>query len=379
MPRIGLNAHLLAHGGSYRNAGVSRYIAKLMAHLPQVDPDTEYVAFWGGGVDAPPTWRICPSPWRTRWPPARIAWEQLCQPIAARRAGLHLLHAPVYVGPLLGKCPLVITVHDLSFFRYPHLFRPFNRRYLQHFACWSASRARRIIAVSQSTARDVIEWLRVPEEKVVVVPNGVDEEMRPRAEAELELFRLGHGLPPKMILFLGTLEPRKNIPTLLAAYAELRRRGYVEHTLILAGARGWYYEEIDRTIERLCLGDKVRFVGYVPTEELSLWYSAADLFVYPALYEGFGLPPLEAMACGTPVVVSNVSSLPEVVGEAGLTADPRDPHALAEAMARALVDSALRARLRQDGLARAATYSWRVTAERTAQVYHQTLDEAAYG
>lgn len=178
-----------------------------------------------------------------------------------------------------------------------------------------------------------------------------------------------------MILFLGTLEPRKNIVTLLEAYALLRRRKGFAHRLVIAGGKGWYYKEIDAAVERLGLRGEVFFPGFVPQDELALWYAAADLFVYPALYEGFGLPPLEAMACGTPVVVSSASSLPEVVGDAGLLVDPHDPAALAQAMLAVLDDPARHQALRQAGLARASAFSWRAAAQGTAAVYHQILGD----
>jgi len=186
--------------------------------------------------------------------------------------------------------------------------------------------------------------------------------------------RRRHGLPEPMILYLGTLEPRKNLPRLLEAYALLRRRPGVRHRLVLAGGRGWYYDEIRAAVERLGLRDEVLFPGYVPEEDKPLWYSAADLFVYPSLYEGFGLPPLEAMACGTPVVVSNTSSLPEVVGEAGLCVDPLDPEALARAMLALISDRERHRAYREAGLARARAFTWRTTAARTAALYHAVLE-----
>jgi glycosyltransferase involved in cell wall biosynthesis len=209
---------------------------------------------------------------------------------------------------------------------------------------------------------------------VTVVPNGVGDEMQPLDPARVAAHRAARGLPERLILFLGTLEPRKNVLTLLEAFSLLCRRPGFAHTLVIAGGKGWYYQEIETAVERLGLRERVIFAGFVPQEELPLWYNAADLFVYPSLYEGFGLPPLEAMACGTPVITSNTSALPEVVADAGLMVDPLDAAALAEAMAALLDDPEARRALRAAGLRQAASFSWRETAQRTATVYHRILE-----
>jgi len=373
-PRIGLNAHLLSLQHGYRSAGVSRYIHYLLRYLPQVDRRAEYVAFVGDARAHYEGWQMRAPLWPTGDPLRRILWEQLVQPLATRRAKLDLLHAPVYVGPLCKPCLLAVTIHDLSFYIYPEFFRPFQRRYLQHFTRWTSKRADQIIAVSESTRRDVIRFLGVAPDRVVTIPNGVEEIFRPLGRARLEAFRRRNGLPERMILFLGTLEPRKNLLVLLEAYALLRQRG-AQEMLVVAGGKGWYYESVYATVERLGLRRWVIFPGYVPWEELPLWYNAAELFVYPSLYEGFGLPPLEAMACGVPVVVSNVSSLPEVVGEAGVLVDPQDPQGLAVAMEELLADPARRRELAEAGLARARSFSWERTALQTAQLYHRMLGE----
>jgi glycosyltransferase involved in cell wall biosynthesis len=235
--------------------------------------------------------------------------------------------------------------------------------------------AEAVIAVSESTKRDALQLFGLPQEKVIAIPNGVDDRMKSiQDHGAIEALRQRYDLPKKMLLFLGTLEPRKNILTLLEAYALLRQRPTVSHELVIAGGQGWYYEEIYQAVERLGLEGSVRFPGYVPDEELPLWYNAADLFVYPSLYEGFGLPPLEAMACGTPVVVANTSSLPEVVGDAGLMVDPHDPQALAEAIYSVLSNPVRHQRLAEAGQARARNFSWRTTAKKTAALYHRVLE-----
>ncbi|MHB1295839.1 MAG: glycosyltransferase family 4 protein [Anaerolineae bacterium] len=374
-PRVGLNAHLLSLSATYRGAGVSHYIASLLSHLPASDSGLAYVAFLGeeAACAAAQGWEQHVSPWGTGRPAARILWEQLAQPFAARSARLDLLHVPVYVGPLVAPCPIVVTLHDLAFFRYPELFRPPNRLYLQRMTALTVRHAAHVIADSESTRVDAIRLLDISEERITVVPAGVDEVMRPMDDvAGVRALRARYGLPERIILFLGTLEPRKNLPVLLEAYALLRARG-VPHKLVIAGGKGWYYDTIDAAVQRLRLEGDVIFPGFVPQEELPLWYNAAELFVYPSLYEGFGLPPLEAMACGTPVVVSDAPALAEVVGDAGLQVASQDAAGLAEAMARVLDDPACAANLAEAGRRRAQAYSWSVTALRTAQVYHRVL------
>ena len=375
MFRVGLNAQLLSLGESYRGAGLSRYILNLLTYLPQVDGELSYVAFLGDAHARFAGWKQRVSRWPTQNPASRIVWEQIAQPWAAWREKLNLLHAPVYVGPILAPCPIVVTVHDLSFFMHPDLFRPLNRIYLQRFTRRTVGRAVAVIADSESTRTDLVEALGMTKDRVTVIHPGVGDEMRPIDDHQVQAFRRSHGLPERMILFLGTLEPRKNLPALLEAYAIMRTQPGFDHRLVIAGGKGWHYEGIYAQVERLRLRGQVMFPGYVPQTELALWYNAADLFVYPSLYEGFGMPPLEAMACGIPVVVSNVSSLPEVVGDAGLAVDPHDAQGLAAAMLEVLHDRQLHQTLRKAGLARARRYPWKATAVKTARLYHQVLGD----
>lgn len=374
-PRVGLGAQLVSAVESFRNAGVSHYVHNLLLHLPVADPLLDYVAFLPDRTTHYPGWACRGAAWGTRSPLSRILWEQLAQPTAARRERLCLLHAPVNIAPALVSCPVVVTVHDLSFFLFPQFFRPPNRVYQQVFTRATAQNVEHIIAVSQSTRADVCRILGVPPGRVTVVPNGVDAEMRPLSPEQVQAFRVKKGLPERIILFVGTLEPRKNIPNLLEAYSLLRRESRVDHHLVIVGGKGWYFDEIEETSAQLGLGDEVIFPGFVPQAELPYWYNAADLFVFPSLYEGFGLPPLEAMACGTPVIVSTSSSLPEVVGDAGLLVDARDPRSLAEAMRSVAEDRGRREQLALAGLGRARTFSWHETARQTAAVYHRVLGE----
>jgi glycosyltransferase involved in cell wall biosynthesis len=266
-------------------------------------------------------------------------------------------------------------VHDLSFLRFPEAFRPLHRSYLTLVTKASTRRARRIIAVSESTRQDVIAFCGVAPEKVVVVANGVTEvfSLAPEADVRANARRLG--LPDRFLLYLGTLEPRKNLVRLLEAYALLRRmRGPTETPpLVLAGGKGWYYDEILSRVSALALEDVVIFPGYVPQEDLPWYYRAAALFVYPSFFEGFGLPVLEAMACGAPVITTTASSLPEVAGDAALLIEPEDIEGMAMAMNRCLDDPDRVAAMRAAGIRRAAGFSWDKTATATADLYRREL------
>ncbi|MGC8837738.1 MAG: glycosyltransferase family 4 protein [Anaerolineae bacterium] len=372
---VGLNAHLLSTAQNYRAAGISVYIQNLLRHLPLVDGGYRFTAFLNARCGtALEGIRTRATRWPTHTPALRILWEQVAQPLALAREGVDLLHALAFVGPAACPCPFVVTVYDLSFLRFPEAFRPWNRLYLTLFTRLSVRRARRVIAISQHTKRDLIRWLGTPEEKVDVAPCGVGEAFRPLPREQVEAFRKAKGLPPQFFLFVGTLEPRKNLPAALKALRYLLDAGHAPY-LVVVGGRGWGYAEALQSIDRLGLVDHVRLVGFVPTDELVLWYNAATALVYPSLYEGFGMPPLEAMACGLPVVASDRGALPEVVDEAGLLVDPTAPDQLAEALAQVGRDADLRASLRERGLARAQEASWRRTAQETIHAYDKALGQ----
>lgn len=395
---VGLNAHLLSLTQDYRGAGINGHIYQLLRHLPATRLPLHYTAFLHEtGFSAAPvpgepaTTRVADararldvrrSRWNTRRPWRRILWEQSALAVLSRR--LDLLHGLAYAVPLLAACPTVITVHDLSFMRFPDAFRPFNRAYLTFITRSATRRAARVIAVSESTRQDVVRFCGVPADRVVVIPNGVSGAFHPVRPGEAAAFRQRQRLPEHFVLFLGTLEPRKNLLGLLEAYAlwlerrpQPARRHPGRAKLVIAGGKGWYYQEIFERTRALGLAGEVIYPGYIPADELPSWYQAADAFVYPSLFEGFGLPVLEAMASGTPVITSNVSSLPEVAGDAALLVDPHDVAGLADAIDRILGDRALAAGLRDAGLARAASFSWPRAAEATAALYWQTLGGVA--
>jgi glycosyltransferase involved in cell wall biosynthesis len=380
--KIGILAQLLSFNEGYRQAGVSRYIEYLLRYLPEeIDPSNELTVFTGSGARNLARVNQLPSTLRwkwTRWPtnrvPVRILWEQLAAPLVAYSQEMDLLHAPVNVAPFLSRTPIIVTIHDLAFFEYPGQYPGFQRRYLAAMTRASTHRAAKVITVSSFTGADVAERLDVPESKIVAVPNGVDEAFYPRAGTdELTRFREEQRLPDQFLLFVGTLQPRKNLIGLLRAYAMLSESERIP--LFVVGGAGWMYANIFEEVQRLGISDEVWFPGYAASEMLPLWYSAATAFIYPSFYEGFGLPVLEAMACGTPVVTSDRTSLPEVAGDAGLLVDPDDPEDISEAIRTLLTDDTRREQLAQRGLERARQFTWRRTARETMAVYRDVYRE----
>jgi glycosyltransferase involved in cell wall biosynthesis len=373
MSTVGLNAHLLNLSASYRGAGIHRFIHHLLSELPAAAPQYRYVTFLNEAQMASPApaMQMRYTRWPTQKPIARIAWEQTALPLATYTERLDLLHALAFARPLVSRCPIVLTIYDMSFVRMPERFPSFQRRYLQLITQYSARHADAITVISRSTMNDVVQFCGIPPERVRVVYCGVDEQFRPLDRGEIEGFREAKGLPERFILYLGTLEPRKNVAQLVQAYAALPSNSRPK--LIIAGAKGWGYDDVYAAAEQSGAAGDIIFAGYVAQTELPLWYNAAKLFVYPSHYEGFGLPVAEAMACGTPAITSDVSSLPEVAGNAALTVSPTDRQGLTQAIASALCDAPLRTQMRERGLAQAARFTWRRVAEQTAQVYREVL------
>jgi glycosyltransferase involved in cell wall biosynthesis len=372
---IGLNAHLLSLSRGYRAAGINWYIYNLLRHLPNVGNQHRYTAFLGDkkAKQAFPELETKMTFLPTANPAVRIFWEQTVQPVQLLKEGIDLLHSLAFVQPMFLSCPGIITIYDLSFILFPERFHPLKRLYLRWGTHYSARRAQRIIAISASTKRDITQLLGIADKKVDVIPCGVDEDFQPLGNQQaLGDFRRKRHLPERIILFVGTIEPRKNLTALLKGYALLKKRIHPPR-LVVAGAKGWHHEKVLSAVEELDLRADVIFPGYIPQEELPLWYNAAELFIYPSLYEGFGLPPLEAMACGTPVITSNTSSLPEVVGEAGILVNPDSVEEIGEAMQRLLTDNSLRAEMKRKGLDRAREFSWQEAARGTVKVYEQAV------
>ncbi|MEA3334588.1 MAG: glycosyltransferase family 1 protein [Chloroflexota bacterium] len=375
--RVGINGQLLSDGGTYRSAGVSGYIRQLLTHLPSVAPDIQLTAFLPGNSQLSVNGMAVKNSgqWNTRRPLQRILWEQLALPALIDRHDLDLIHGTVNINPIIARCPSVISVHDLSFWHYPKAFPTFQRHYLRTMVPRSVQTATRVIAVSEATRQDVINAWQVSPERIDVVYNGVDEGFEPAPSARVAEFRRQKGLPERFILHLGTLEPRKNLVHLVAAFDRVKSvvPDASNLKLVLAGGKGWGYDSIFEEVAKRNLQQDVLFPGYVPDEELVWWYRAAAVFAYPSMLEGFGLPVLEAMASGTPTVTSMRSSLPEVAGDAAILVDPESQDSLSDALIAILEDQDLADRLVQLGLQQAARFSWQRTAIETAAVYRKAL------
>ncbi len=358
-----------------RESGIGQYIVHLAHWLPRLDPARAYAILHNrkDRVDlagAPNARRL------SLWTPSHHRFEQLALPIELARVRCDMLHSPDFIPPWRGRFRRVITVHDLTFLRYPQFLTAESRRYYNDQIARAVALADHILADSHATKIDLVDMLGVPADKVTVVWLAPDARFRPlpRAEYRPRLDRLG--LPERYLLFVGTFEPRKNVAGLLNAYRALLERGADAPPLALAGRRGWLFDEATARVDRLRLHDRVIFLDVPTDDDLVALYNGASALILPSYYEGFGLPVLEAMSCGTPVVISHRGSLPEIAGKAALVVDdPDDAGALAAAVERILADVALGAQLREKGFARAGEFSWERCARETLAVYSLLLNE----
>ncbi len=276
--------------------------------------------------------------------------------------------------PMPFNGPTVVTVFDLSLHLFPNTHPAYRRRYFERTFYKRLPWAEHFITISQATKNQMVELLNISPEKISVTPLGINPKMKKQPRVDAQIFLSQYGLIfGAYILFVGTLEPRKNIETLLQAYAALPKRLRSQHPLVLAGRKGWRMDHLDSEIRRLGIESTTHLIGYVPLDHLPALYSGATVFVYPSLYEGFGLPPLEAMACGSPVITSNCSSLPEVVGDAGVQVEPRDTNKLREEIEWMLEDTSHRNLFCQRGLERAELFTWKACVEGTVSVYSEVL------
>ena len=388
---IGINAQLLSFSQNYRNGGISRYIRYLLAALANQPGSHEYTIFVNGqdvidhlsevaGKDVmghPGQSQISyvPVSWPESRPISRVAWEQLKLPGLLREKRIDVFHSPANVLPerLPHNCATVVTLHDLVFLRYPRVLTRSKRLYHRVFTMHSLRRATMIIANSNCTKQDAIELADIPANHIRMVYPCIDERFsNVILDEEIESFRQIQGLTSGYLLYLGTLEPRKNITTLIESYAHLRKIYGREEKLVLAGGKGWLFDSIFQRVQELGLESEVLFPGFVSDAEQLLWYHAASSFVYPSLYEGFGMPVTEALACGIPVVTSNISSLPEAGAKLALTVDPHDSEAIARAMNKALTDETLHKECQTQAEKVRQQFSAQRMAEQTVAVYEQS-------
>ena len=376
--RVGLEGRVLTpHIG-----GIGRYALRLIEGLAALTveecPDLELVVF-----TAPQTNRVCLEELRVkvcerfRRCRSTLVRSSLLLAVGGVLEHIDLFHGLEPAGyPILYKLgKAVVTVHDVTPVTLPWAFPPRHRWIVSTALARARTQADVVIVPSAATAEDVRRHLKIGPERITVIPMGCETRFQPTRDAsQAARVRRRYRLPARYMLFVGTLEPRKNLGGLLRAFALFR----AEHSgddvkLVIAGVRGWGQESYDGISDRLELRDHVRYVGFVADEDLPDLYRGAEVFVYPSLYEGFGLPILEAMACGVPVITSNRSSLPEVAGQAALLIEPTQPEALAAAMSAVISDHAQSAELRRRGLARAKDFSWEAVARQTLKVYRTVV------
>jgi glycosyltransferase involved in cell wall biosynthesis len=360
--RIGVNALYLIPGGV---GGTEIYLRSLLPALAEIDARNEYFVFTNRETGADlipkrPNFTCVPQRVRARSRPARILWEQIVLPIAARRLQLDAMLNPGFTAPLLGACPQVTVFHDLQHKRHPEYFRWFDLPFWQFFLYWSAQVSQTVLADSEATAVDLRRFYRLPDAKIRVVPLGVDP-------AFFDLAR--RRTPERFLLAVSTLHPHKNLDGLLRAFAQFRRKR-PDFRLIVCGMHGFFTGPLHELRESLGLGDSVEFPGWIPRTDVLDLYTRAWAFVYPTLFEGFGLPILEALAAGVPAACSSTEPVSGIAGDAALRFNPLDPGAIADAMLAITEDEPLRARLAVDGPTRASHFPWSATAQATLDAIH---------
>jgi glycosyltransferase involved in cell wall biosynthesis len=348
--------------------GVEHYAYQLIKNLAEIDNANEYILYFRTKpqewfYSLPKNFKLKVMPFPKFWTQARLSFEMAASPVDV----LAILASAL---PIYHPKNSVVTVHDIAFEYFPEAFTPFMRRYLVWSTRFAVRHARKIISVSESTKNDLVKTYGLAPEKIEVVHLGLGGGFKPRGYEDVQPVLDSFGLTyKKYILFVGTLQPRKNIVKLVDAYLKLRKENRIEEKLVLAGGKGWLWEPILRKIGQASEKDSVVFLNYLGDNDLKAVLSGASLLTLPSIYEGFGLPPLEAMASGVPVVVSNVSSMPEVVSDAGALVDPNSVDSIAAGLLKVLTDKGLSAQMVEKGLARARLFNWKATAEKTLRLF----------
>lgn len=345
-----------------QKSGFGFYVKNLIDHLEKIDSKNEYVL-------------IAPTTEKDFSTSQRFVWDQFSFPQQAAKEKVDILHQPCFSAPIFYRGKVILTIHDLISHYFPQNMPSGSRLYFSKWMPLTYNRAQKIIAISENTKADIIKLLKIPAEKIVVIHSAVGEEFKPiNDQNRINEVKVKYKTGENFILDVGTLEPRKNLSFLVRAYHLALNQGKINHNLVLTGKKGWYFESLFKLVEDLKLQDKVIFSGYVPDADLPALYNAADLFCFPSLYEGFGFPPLEALSCGTPVIAANNSSIPEVVGDAGVLLPIDDEQVWAENITKLLEDEKLRENYSRLGLEQAKKFSWAKTAQETIKVYEEVYN-----
>jgi glycosyltransferase involved in cell wall biosynthesis len=370
--RIAINTLSAAQGSNF---GGARYIRSLVKTLAKVDSENDYLLYVAANdmerySALGRNFQLLPT---VAYRPLRLLWEQTGLPLDLKRRRVDVFHGPTFITPLAKTCRQVVTVHDMTFTLIPESHTFVRKHYFQFLIPKCVSRADAVLASSENTKKDIVRLLGISPERVTVIYLGKDDRFQPSKDQDaVGRVRAKYGLAGGVILCVGIIQPRKNLDSLIRAYSKLKPlQG--NYQLVLAGGFGWGYDEVLRAAADCGLGDRVVFPGFIPDDELPILYSLADLSVYPSVYEGFGFPVLEAMGCGVPVITSNVSSMPEIAGDACVLVNPTNIDELAQAMERILSDRELRAGMAAKGVIRSQLFTWEKTALATLAAYEQAV------
>lgn len=364
--RIGIDISTLTKSPD----GVNCYLLNLVEHLSLIDGENSYFLYTNRRINLRiPRVNIKNNNFVLRQSnnSHRLIWMQCQLPFLLKKDRIDVLHSPCYNTPLVSGVPSVVTVHDASSSLFPEQFVLKHRFVYSTLVPLSAKKASRIIAVSEHTKQDIIKLFKISESKIDTIHEGVNKTFYPRRNDEVDSVKHRYNIEGNYVLFVGTLQPRKNLVYCIKAFNLLN----MEYKLVIAGKKGWFYDNIFRTVRQLNLVSQVVFLGHVPEEDLPLLYSGASLFVFPSLYEGFGLPPLEAMACGAPVIASDTSCFPEILDKSAVLVDPHNVRQFADEMSKILLDRQLRKKMTSLGLERVKQFNWEKTARETLKTYSE--------
>jgi len=358
--KIGIDTRELAG----KKAGIGWYIYHVLSNILKLDTKNEYFAYSCETIDFPDFSNLT----KIVIPKKGLSWHlETAKRIEKDDIELYWsISSPIV--PAITKIPTIYTIHDLTNIFYPQYHKLKGRLIDKLFLAKAVKKTKKIIAISDATKKDIVKLFPSTKEKVYVTHLGYDKVFKPISKSEVQSHLEKYKLSPGYVLYVGTLEPRKNIETILKAYARIDFEIQKSHPLVIAGKKGWKYENIFKTYNELKLKEKVKFLDYLDFSDLPALYNGASVFVFPSFYEGFGLPPLESMACGTPVITSNISSLPEVVGNAGILVEPLDIDNIAQNIEKILTDLSFRQQLSDSAIKQASKFSWQKTAEETLKI-----------